>query len=135
MKKLIISLVVALFLMGALNAYAIDTANVSQYVIVNTATTTLATAIPITVIRPGKDFILRFKVVSTAALTSETVAALFDSATLGNATDQFCEGEIESDDFDQVEERYSNPLGIKNGVVMTQGAETVLLIEWEKRIP
>jgi len=140
MKKLIISLVVALFLMGALNAYAVDTANISQRVIINTDGYTLATAVPTTVLRPGKDYILRFQVTPIVpggdlGLSTEAVAAIFDSSTLGGATNQFCEGEIESNDADSVEERYTNPMGFKNGIVLTQGAQTVLLIEWEKRIP
>ena len=136
MKKLILGLVVALVLMGAV-AHAADNQQLTdyKYMIVNNAEGTLVTPIPTAVIDPAKHRILCFEVGfvmgSSGSTNTESVACLYDATSAGMATNKVAEGEIESNDADTVTKTYKRPLNLMNGVTMMQGSYTVVMIEWE----
>lgn len=138
LKKLILGFaIISLVLMGISSQAMADTSSSDfKYVIVNTTQTTLPTAISTDIIDPIKHRILRFKVSQGNTIggstATEVVAALYDSSTFAGAGNKQLEGEIESNDSDSVEERYSVPLRLANGCVIMQGANTIVLVEWEK---
>lgn len=143
MRKIISILsVMALLVMFSLPAMA---ATSEKLTITNRSGDNLYTVVPNSAnadgrpyIKPRKHRVLRFRVshvsndlVNDEDEASENWAVLHDATTLGGATDKTAEGEIESEDFRSVEERYDRPLRIVNGVVLGQGAWTSLLIEYE----
>lgn len=84
---------------------------------------------------PGKHRLLRFELTNIASISTEMIAAVYDSASIAAAGNQQIEGEIESNDSDSVEEVYIRPLAVKNGLVVRQGAYTILLVEYERYRP
>ena len=119
------------------------TANKVSTVIPNSlSTTTYADYI-----EPGKHRILSIEVTGTPAPASgtlgippgstatEAVCSIYDSSTIGGATNRWIEGELESTDSDTVKKTYTRPLDLVNGVVVVQGAWTVVSIEYERTQP
>ena len=134
MRKILLSLMIVALLVVWAGPVQAAAPSPKVYVITNTTTTVQSTSIPTSIIRPGKDRVLRFKVTSalvTPSTAVEAVAALYDSATTGGALATVLEGEVESNDSDSVEEVYSRALRIANGVTIVQGAHTVVTVEWE----
>lgn len=140
MRKIFSFLAIALLIAGlsmiSVSARAEEDSSDHKYVISNaTGETTLATAISTDIIEPGKHRILRFKVTNTASGNTEVVAGIYDASSVGNATVNRLEGEIESNDSDSVEERYIRPLAIANGIVILQGSHTIVMVEFERYRP
>jgi len=137
MKKVIFFLILAFVLMGVIPAMAENELGDYKQIIVNNTAEKVATLIPTTLIIPGKCRILK---VTCATLASagggtENVIALNDASSVGAMTDKNSEGETESNDSDDAVLSYVNSLRISNGCVITQGAFTVVLVEWERVIP
>ena len=88
-------------------------------------------------IAPGKHRIVSMEVTSTrSAALSIPVAALYDSTTIGGATNKALEGEIEeTTSGTSAKLEYDRPLKIKNGVLLTQGAYTTVKLEYERIQP
>ncbi len=139
MRKILLSLMIVALLVVYAGPVQAAAPSDRKYVIVNETTTSKVTCIPTSLIRPGKDRVLRFEVSSLTpylgSASTEVIAALYDCTTAGSAINKVLEGEKESNDSDTVEERYIRPLRIANGVTMIQGARTVVLVEWERLIP
>lgn len=137
MRKILLSLMIVALLVVYAGSVQAAAPSDKKYVIVNDTATKATKSISTSIIRPGKDRILRFEVtdITAAGGGTEVVAALYDCTTAGGTSNQVLEGEKESDDSDSVEEIYIRPLRIANGVTIVQGAHTIVLIEWETIIP
>lgn len=145
MRKLFLILV-AVMLFGGFCTYVMadssSVENTEKIVLVNTGTTSQATAIATSAsgdsvyIAPGKHRIVKMVVSNIApGASTEVVAGLYDAASVGAATNTAIEGEIESNSQDSVTLEYSRPLKLVNGLTVIQGAYTSVLIEYERYRP
>lgn len=139
MKKLFIGFVaLALFLMGAMPLLA-DTVDLSgdQWCITNDTGDKLVTTIPITILVPGEDKIIKITVAPTAtAVLSEAYVAIYDASSetaMQTNGAKVCEGEIEADgsSFLTATKDYPRGLHLSNGATFIQGAYSAVTVEWE----
>lgn len=97
-------------------------------------------------IKPGAHRIVSLAVTGTCAPASlqpamgstatEIYACIYDSSTLGGATNKTMEGEIEQENRGASKKRkYDRPLKVVNGIVLEQGAWTVATLEYERALP
>jgi len=96
---------------------------------------------------PGKHRIIKYEVSGMTANASgaagipigstsrEVVCSIYDAASIGAATNKTLEGELESNDADTVFKAFDRPMKLVNGLVIVQGAWTVVTIEYERLNP
>ena len=144
MKKFLIgAMIVALMVImgGGLQPAHADGRFVGEpdvYVIANETGDRLASVMDSTLFVPGKHRIISWSVSHLGneyTVDTEIYGAIFDAATLGEASSQNVEGERESTDEDSISRIYASPQSFKDGVVTIQGAWTVFEIEYERFRP
>lgn len=136
MKKIVFLLVLALLVCSTVPAMAVVPSD-NKYVIYNSGATTKVTVVPTALIKPRESRILKMTVTSVlknGSTAVEAVAGLYDTTTGSSAIDNNMECEIESNDSDSVSYEFARPLRIYNGVVILQGAHTVVQLEWEESL-
>ncbi len=136
MKRLLILFVVALFVMFCVPAQAATLADKKYTIDNSTGTGSLTTLIPITLLRPGKDRIVRITCTpqsTGAGAHYENIVAIYDSASIsGLIGTKAMEGEVERSDDTTSELSWDRGLAIYNGGVIAQGAKTIVNVEWEQ---
>jgi len=106
-----------------------------KYVIANNASSGKTSFISTSLIRPGKDGILKVVVTATDA-RSDCFVGLYDCTTAAAALVSVLEGEVEAKrDGGSANLEYIRPLRIYNGVTILQGPYTIVQLEWERLNP
>ena len=129
MKKLLVAVAFMLFFASLVYAEGNPTAvNEYNFEIKNNTGNGKLTVIPTTIIRPKVDKITAYSVMPLWTNTCENYVAVYDSATVNTAVEVLGERENVANTGDG--ERFSRPRKIVNGIVVIQGAYTVVHIHF-----
>jgi hypothetical protein len=135
MRKLFLILVV-LVMCAIANADEVSTGMIYTMVITNSdGNAYQATAVPVTTIYPGRDYILGWSILKNDnTKNAELVASFYDqtSTAITNASGE-CLGEAETSN-DPVNNTIwlPYPRNVENGVLVWQGPNTAVMIYWKR---
>ena len=135
MKKFLsLFLILGLVLFMTSPILASDTPSGEIYTKVTT-TTGAATLVPITTIIPGKSRILGWSVAPTVGSAGSVQASIHDVAAAASASSSNLFGELACANTTSIEQMYPYPKDISAGLVILQGAGSVVTIFYENTIP
>lgn len=135
MKKVFsCSLILALCFMPFLMANASDTPSGKIYTKVTTSAGA-ATLVDITTIVPGKSRILGWSVAPTVGSAGSVQASIHDVAAAASASSTNLFGELACANTTSMEQIYPYPKDISAGLVILQGAGSVVTVFYENTIP
>ena len=142
MKKMLSFVAIALLVMGlatsAFGAYASTDCYDTKYTIVNTAAVAKTSVVPTSLIKDNAEFELLKVDVCTAisgaaGTTGEAVVGIYDASAPQYANNASLECELEASSTQETASKsWVRPLKIYNGVVVVQGAYSVVSIEYQR---
>jgi len=135
MRKLLAVALAVVFMLGASHCFAedIDTATTEySYEIFNKTGVTKVTAIPTTSIRPTYDKLKAYEgIVYDPTLNAERFVAVYDDTSLAYTGERL--GEKEGTGWESFGERWIRGKMIYNGIVVVQGANTVVTLYFVRK--
>ncbi len=135
MKKLFIfmlAIMVAFFCVPVVNAS--DTPSIEHYSVVNTTATATHEHIGVTTIYPGKDRILGYTVGPITSGTGTVGCGLYDAITDATMTAANLMGERSGANTATYGETFIAPISLENGLTISLGPYTMVVIYYEKTI-
>ena len=136
MKKFLSFVAIALLVMGlATSVVAVEEGHDTKYTIINAGASSIVSVVPSSII--GNDGTYQLLAVDVgqnlaASTTGEAIVALYDSSSLSTMRTGNLECELESNDSDTVTKTWVRPLRISNGLVVQQGAYSIVTIEYQR---
>ena len=129
----LVSALIILPFVGVINAS--DVQSVLHYSVTNRTGSAVNTAVATTTIIPGKHRILGFRVYPITSGSGTNIGGLYDADTTAEMTSANLIGEDLSANTTSAGYDFVYPVEVTDGIYVTQGAQTTVMIYYERTRP